>query len=68
MFLMMMVMMVTIAWIYYESMTVWCVCRDGAAVSALVSHQCGLGSIPSVDAIYGLSLLLVLVPTPGGFL
>ena len=28
------------------------------------SHQCGPGSIPSVDVICGLSLLLVLVPAP----
>ena len=36
--------------------------RDGAVVRALTSHQCGPGSIPGVDAILGLSLLLVLVP------
>ena len=28
-------------------------------VRALASHQCGLGSNPGVDAIFGLSLLLV---------
>ena len=34
--------------------------KGGAAVRALASHQCGLGSNPGVDAICGLSLLLVL--------
>ena len=34
--------------------------RDGTMVRALASHQCGLGSNPGVDAICGLSLLLVL--------
>ena len=29
-------------------------------VRALISHQCGLGSTPGMDAICGLSLLLVL--------
>ena len=32
----------------------------GIVVRALTSHQCGLGSNPVVEAIYGLSLLLVL--------
>ena len=41
--------------------------RDGAMVRALASHQCGLGSNPSVDAICGLSLLLVLSFAPRGF-
>ena len=36
--------------------------RDGAVVRALTSHQCGPGLNPGVDAICGLSLLLVLVP------
>ena len=40
----------------------------GAMVTALASHQCGPGSIPKVDAICGLSLLLVLVPVPRVFL
>ena len=31
------------------------VCRDGAVVRALASHQCGLGSIPGPNAISGLS-------------
>ena len=31
----------------------------GVVVRALVSHQCGLGSILGPDVIYGLSLLLV---------
>ena len=34
---------------------------DGAAVSALASHQCGTGLIPRLSVICGLSLLLVLV-------
>ena len=34
---------------------------------ALASHQCGPGSNPSVDAICGLSLLLVLSFAPRGF-
>ena len=36
-------------------------------VRALASHQCGPGSNPGVDAICGLSLLLVLSLAPGGF-
>ena len=35
--------------------------------SALASHQCGPGSIPGVDAICGLNLLLVLLLAPRGF-
>ena len=41
--------------------------RDGAVVRALTSHQCGPGSNPGVDAICGLSLLLVLSFAPRGF-
>ena len=41
--------------------------KAGAVVRALASHQCGLGSNPNVDAICGLSLLLVLSLTPRGF-
>ena len=41
--------------------------RDGAVVTALASHQCGLASTRGVDAIRGLSLLLVLSLTPRGF-
>ena len=41
--------------------------RDGAVVRALTSHQCGPGSNPGVDAICGLSLLLVLPLAPRGF-
>ena len=33
----------------------------------LASHQCGPGSSPGVDAICGLSLLLVLSFAPRGF-
>ena len=36
-------------------------------VRALASHQCGPGSNPGVDAICGLSLLLVLSLAPKGF-
>jgi len=36
-------------------------------VRALTSHQCGLGSIPGLSVICGLSLLLVLVLAPRGF-
>ena len=36
-------------------------------VGALASHQCGLGSIPGLGVICGLSLLLVLVLAPRGF-
>ena len=36
--------------------------RDGAVVRTLASHHCGPGSIPGLDFIYGLSLLLVFVP------
>ena len=36
-------------------------------VKALASHQCGPGSIPGLDVICGLSLLLVLYPAPRGF-
>ena len=35
---------------------------------AFASHQCGAGSIPGVDAIYRLCLLLVLVFAPRVFL
>ena len=38
-----------------------------AVVKALASHQCGRGSNPGVDAICGLSLLLVLSLAPRGF-
>ena len=41
--------------------------RDGAMVRALTSHQCGPGSNPGVDAICGLSLLLVLSSALQGF-
>ena len=39
----------------------WCIDR------ALASHQCGPGSNPGVNAICGLSLLLVLSFAPRGF-
>ena len=41
--------------------------KDDAMVRALASHQCGPGSIPNVDSICGLSLLLVLSLAPRGF-
>ena len=41
--------------------------RDGAVVRALAFHLCGPGSIPGLDFICGLSLLLVLFVTPRGF-
>jgi len=41
--------------------------KDGAVVRALGSRQCGPGSDPGVDAICGLSLLLVLSFAPRGF-
>ena len=41
--------------------------KGGAVVRALASHQCGPGSTPGVDAICGLSLLLVLSLAPRGF-
>ena len=41
---------------------------EGGTGIAHASHQCGPGSIPGVDVICGLSLLLVLVPAPRGFL
>ena len=42
-------------------------CKGGAGVRALASHQCGLGSNPGLNAICGLSLLLVLSFAPRGF-
>ena len=41
--------------------------KGGAVVRALASHQCGPGSNLGVDAICGLSLLLVLSFAPRGF-
>ena len=41
--------------------------KGGAVVRALASHQRGPGSNPGVDAICGLSLLLVLSFAPRGF-
>ena len=42
--------------------------KGSAVVRPLASHQCGPGSNPGVDAICGLSLLLVLSLGPRGFL
>ena len=41
--------------------------KGGAMARALASHQCRPGSNPGVDAICGLSLLLVLSLAPRGF-
>ena len=41
--------------------------KGGAVMRALASHQCCPGSNPGVDAICGLSLLLVLSLAPRGF-
>ena len=41
--------------------------KGGVVVRVLASHQCGPGSNPGVDAICGLSLLLVLSLAPRGF-
>ena len=41
--------------------------KGGAVVIALASHQCGPGSSSGIDAICGLSLLLVLSFAPRGF-
>ena len=41
--------------------------KGGTVVTALDSHQCGPGSSPGIDAICGLSLLLVLSFAPRGF-
>jgi len=41
--------------------------KGGVVMRALASHQCCLGSNPGVDAICGLSLLLVLSLDPRGF-
>ena len=35
--------------------------RGGTVVRVIASHQCGLGSIPGLGVICGLSLLLVLI-------
>ena len=43
------------------------VSKDGAVVRVLISHRCGPGSNPGVNAIRGLSLLLVFSLTPRGF-
>lgn len=41
-------------------MTTFLVSKGGAVVRAQATHLCGQGLNPSVDAIYGLSLSLVL--------
>ena len=42
--------------------------KAGAVMRALASHQCGPGSNPGVEAICGLSLVLVLSLAPTVFL
>ena len=46
----------------------WVGSKGGAVLRALASHQCGPCSTPGVDAICGLSLLLVVSLAPRGFL
>ena len=41
--------------------------KGGTVVRALASYQCGPGANPGIDAICGLSLLLVLSLAPRGF-
>ena len=41
--------------------------KGGPVMRALASHQCGAGLFPGVDAICGLSLVLVLILAPKGF-
>ena len=41
--------------------------KGGVVVRAIISHQRGPGSNPGVDAVCGLSLLLVLSLAPRGF-
>ena len=41
--------------------------KGGTMLRALASHQCGPGSTPGIDAICGLSLLLVVSFAPRGF-
>ena len=41
-------------------------CEGGTVVRALASHQCGPGLNHGVDAICGLSLLLILSLAPRG--
>ena len=51
----------------YQTATLRSRVGGGAMVRGLASHQCGPGSNPSVDAICGFSLLLVLSLAPRGF-
>ena len=52
--------------LYLDSATYWG-SKRGAVVRAFASHQCGPGLNPGVEAICGLSLLLVLYLAPRGF-
>ena len=49
-----------------SSLCVWGA-RNGPVVRTLLSHQCGLSSVPGVDAIFRLGLLLFLSFAPRGF-
>ena len=53
--------------LYLDSGTYWG-SKGGAVMRALAPHQCGQGSNPGVNAICGLSLLLVLSLPPEVFL
>ena len=67
-------MLLRMAFQGFQEMHAWSLCkvlckfsagsRDGAVARALDSYQCGLGSIPGLGVICGLSLLLVLVLAP----
>ena len=48
-----------------ENLYVDPVSRGGAVARALASHQCGLGSNPSIEAICGLSLLVLSLASSG---
>ena len=41
--------------------------RDDTVMRALTSYHYGLGSIPAIYDLHGLSLLLVLIPVPRVF-
>ena len=58
--------LITPSFISPRSLPLWGA-RGGAVVRALASHQCGPGSNLSIDAICGLSLLLVLSLALRGF-
>ena len=49
--------------VYFNKMEAW----DDAVVISLASRHCGPGLNTAVDAVCGLSLLLVLLPAPRAF-